>query len=169
MHRNVLAAVITALALCATPALAGAQSLNSVSLVSSATNRYLPLDVSGAATYAGAPVIQWLANVGSNQRWNFVQQPDGNEEIVNQNSGMCLTSDGVAGHWVYQWPCAGYPQQEWAGTLESAWGGSSHGLKTPGAGCGSTWTATPTGQAPTSSLGMATAAPGRASPTTSSN
>jgi Ricin-type beta-trefoil lectin domain-like len=129
MYRKLLAAAITVLALCAAPALASAQSLNSVSIVSSVTSRFLPLDVSNAATYAGAPVIQWFANAGSNQRWNFVQQPDSNEEIVNQNSGMCLTSDGVAGHWVYQWPCGGYPQQEWKGTLENAWGGSGHGLQ----------------------------------------
>jgi hypothetical protein len=129
MRRTVIYRAITiaalALALAATPSLATAQSLNNVTLASNATHDFLLLDVAGAATYPGAPVIQWYGNAGANQRWNFVQLADGNEEIVNQNSGMCLTSDGMAGHWVYQWPCSGYAQQEWTGTVPPYFG-SSH-------------------------------------------
>lgn len=69
------------------------------------------------------------------QRWNFVQLPDGNEQIVNQNSGMCLTTDGVAGHWVYQWPCdSSNPHQEWKGSLISAWYAGEHPLQNPASG-----------------------------------
>jgi hypothetical protein len=43
-------------------------------------------------------------------------------------SRMCLTSDGVAGHWVYQWPCQfSDPHQEWVGDLDSLWS-SRHAL-----------------------------------------
>jgi hypothetical protein len=113
-----LAAAIAALTLAAVPSLASAQSLNTVSINTTSTSANLVLDVNGASTTPGAPVIQWFRNGNSNQRWNFVQLPDGNEQIVNQNSGMCLTTDGVAGHWVYQWPCdSSNPHQEWRGTL----------------------------------------------------
>lgn len=33
--------------------------------------------------------------------------------ITNKNSGQCLTTDGVAGDAVYQFPCVGAPQQLW--------------------------------------------------------
>jgi hypothetical protein len=61
-------------------------------------------------------------NGGSNQRWNFVPLPDGNEKVVNQNSGMCLTTDGIDGSQVYQQRCIadGYGAgllQEWSGVL----------------------------------------------------
>jgi len=78
------------------------------------------LDVSGASTQPGAPVIQWYGNFGTNQRWTIQDAPDSPyEEIVNQNSGQCLTTDGTDGHWLYQWPCAAHPgwQQLWKGTL----------------------------------------------------
>jgi hypothetical protein len=118
------------LTVAAVPSLASAtQSLNSVSVASPASNGVLALDVSGASTVPGAPVIQWLRNGGSNQRWNFVALSNGYEQIVNQNSGQCLTSDGVAGHWVYQWPCDNSnPHQQWEGDLGSVWS-SMNGLQ----------------------------------------
>jgi Ricin-type beta-trefoil lectin domain-like len=112
-----LAAAVAVLTMAALPSLASALTLNSVALVSNASNSTLPLDVNGASTSPGAPVIQWFGNGGSNQRWNFVTQADGYEHIVNQNSGMCLTTDGVAGHWVYQWPCGSSWNQEWSSTV----------------------------------------------------
>jgi hypothetical protein len=85
----------------------------------------LLLDVSGASTSPGAPVIDWWANGGSNQVWTFY--PVGNDvyEIANQNSGQCLTTDGIAGHGVFQWPCVGSATQIWSTGLTptsvSAW------------------------------------------------
>jgi Ricin-type beta-trefoil lectin domain-like len=60
---------------------------------------YLVLDVSGASMYPGAPVIDWYENGGANQDWLFapVQGTSNTYEIVNLNSNMCLTTDGVAG------------------------------------------------------------------------
>jgi hypothetical protein len=127
-----LAAALAALALAAMPSLAAAQSLNNVSITSAASGGYLVLDVANASTSAGAPVIQWYGNVfASNQRWNFVQLPDGNEHIVSQNSGMCLTTDGVPGDGVYQWFCNNGWQDEWHGTLKQAIDAHDESLKNP--------------------------------------
>jgi Ricin-type beta-trefoil lectin domain-like len=79
----------------------------------------LVLDVSGASTSPGAPVINYWDKSGfstdANQYWT-VYPFFGYQwyyYIVNQNSGQCLTSDGVAGDQVYQWPCVGSPYQQW--------------------------------------------------------
>jgi Ricin-type beta-trefoil lectin domain len=118
-----LAAILAAVALAAVPSLASAQSLNSVAISTDASLDTLVLDVAGASTSVGAPVIQRYLNNGSDQRWNFVQLPDGNEHIVNQSSGMCLTTDGVAGDQVTQWTCNGSSQEEWRGTLPAGTSG----------------------------------------------
>ena len=76
----------------------------------------LLLDVSGASTSPGAEVIDWWANGGSNQVWTFYPVGDDVYEIANQNSGQCLTTDGIAGHGVFQWPCAGSVTQIWSTT-----------------------------------------------------
>lgn len=124
-----IATAVAALTLAAVPSLASAQSLNSVSIDPDSAAGYLVLDVNGASTTPGAPVIQWLRTGGSNQRWNFVGLADGGEQIVNQNSGMCLTTDGLAGHWLYQWPCdSSNSHQEWRGQLQRTILGSVKGL-----------------------------------------
>ncbi|TWP37294.1 RICIN domain-containing protein [Leekyejoonella antrihumi] len=74
---------------------------------------YLQLDVSGASTAPGAPVIDWWSNGGANQAWSFIDAGGGSYEIVNQNSGQCLTTDGVAGDQLYQYPCWGGWSQLW--------------------------------------------------------
>jgi hypothetical protein len=93
----------------------------------------LLLDVSGASTAPAAGVIDWYANGGANQSWTFI--PFGNRvyEIQNVNSGLCLTTDGVAGDGVYQLQCAGGAPQLWstaitltgvgAGTIRSVYSG----------------------------------------------
>jgi hypothetical protein len=78
----------------------------------------LLLDVNGASQAAGASVIDWYANGGQNQAWTFV--PDGTGgvyEIQNVNSGLCLTTDGVAGDGVYQLQCTGSLPQRWSTAL----------------------------------------------------
>jgi hypothetical protein len=59
------------------------------------------LDVEGASTAPGGRVIQWPADGGTNQNWGFTTH----DYLKNQNSGMCLTTDGVAGDQLYQKPC----------------------------------------------------------------
>jgi hypothetical protein len=63
----------------------------------------LNLDVSGASTANAATVIQWPANGGLDQNWDPNTPIPG--LIQNENSGMCLTTDGVAGDQLYQKPC----------------------------------------------------------------
>jgi len=120
LRHTAVAAAIAAVAMVALPGLASAQQLSSVSIDTFRSSGTLVLDVNGASTTPGATVIQWFRNGGSNQRSNVVDPGYGNELIVNQNSGMCLTSDGVAGHWVYQWPCENSNEhQQWVGDLDS--------------------------------------------------
>jgi Ricin-type beta-trefoil lectin domain-like len=125
--RGVCAASTAALAvgaLAAAPGVASAdsQQLNSVAISINADDNLAVLDVAGSSTDPGAPLIPWTLTSGSNQRWNFVPLPDGNEKVVNQNSGMCLTTDGIADTGLYQQRCVadGYgagPLQEWTGVL----------------------------------------------------
>jgi Ricin-type beta-trefoil lectin domain-like len=86
---------------------------------------YLVLDVSGASTQPGAPVIDWWINDGANQSSEFVPY-GGNRtyEIINDNSGQCLTTDGVAGDQLYQFPRVGRRQQLWETLLTAGAGGS---------------------------------------------
>jgi ricin-type beta-trefoil lectin protein len=138
--RRGLAAVATLVAaglgLATLPGAANAQSLQSVS-IRTHTSGYLVLDVAGGSTSAGAGLIQWIGHGGANQRFNFVELPDGNELVVNQKSGMCVTTDGVAGHQLYQAPCNDRAHQEWRGTLHNVFGaGFINGdtLKNPSTG-----------------------------------
>jgi hypothetical protein len=76
----------------------------------------LALDVSGASTSPGAPVIDWWGNEGANQQWAFWHYDNGYEsgyEIINKNSNQCLTSDGNPGDQVYQTICYGNNNQLW--------------------------------------------------------
>jgi len=63
VHGNVDDAEVRA----ALPSLASAVSLSNVALVSNASESTLALDVNGASTSPGAPVIQWFGNGGSNR------------------------------------------------------------------------------------------------------
>ncbi|MBO3749802.1 RICIN domain-containing protein [Streptosporangiaceae bacterium NEAU-GS5] len=83
--------------------------------LSPASNPFLFVDVSGGSRGDGAPLIQWSIS-GDNQVWTF--QPSGTAyQIVNRNSGKCITSDGVAGHQLYQWACHGTANQLWSTSL----------------------------------------------------
>lgn len=103
----------TALAAAGT-AQASTYQFNNVYLAPASSAGSLMLDVSGGSTTPGAPVIQWWLNGGSNQKWNINVLADGNSQIINGKSGQCLTTDMVAGHGLYQFPCvSGSPNQEW--------------------------------------------------------
>jgi hypothetical protein len=119
---KVLAAA-AAIALAA-PAIASAQPLTSIAIVNPGT--YLALDVTGGSTEVGAKVIMWYGNFGSNQRWNLVTRSDGTQQVVNQRSGLCLTTNGIAGSQLYQWTCNGSARQEWSGDLK-LWASRDYG------------------------------------------
>jgi hypothetical protein len=77
------------------------------------SNPFLNVEVRGASTNPGATVDQWSFNGGANQVWTF--QPSGSHyQVVNRQSGLCLTSDGVAGDTLYQDYCrSGATLQLW--------------------------------------------------------
>jgi hypothetical protein len=106
----------------AAPAAASAQPLTTVAIATYTSNGALVLDVEGGSTQVGAKVIQWYGNFSANQRWNFVTRPDGTQAIVNQKSGLCLTTNGIAGSQLYQWTCNGGARQQWTGDLEMLFG-----------------------------------------------
>ena len=77
----------------------------------SPTGSFLYLDVQGGSTGDGARIVQWSLS-GDNQV--FTLQPSGSYfELVNRHSGKCVTTDGVAGHQLYQWTCHGTANQLW--------------------------------------------------------
>ena len=111
------AAPAAVLGLAAGPASATTYSATNVYLASDSSSSTLFVDVSGASQSWGAQVIQWSLNGGANQKWNIQNLADGNKQFVNANSGQCLTTDGVAGDGVYQFPCVNAKSQEWSTNL----------------------------------------------------
>ncbi|SRR5579871_2355115 len=94
----------------------------------------LLLDMSGGSTSSGGGLIQWYANGGANQEWTFIPYGGTNNYMIqNVNSQLCLTTDGVAGDQLTQFPCAGGPSQIWhtplnpslvaAATIMNPWSG----------------------------------------------
>ncbi len=85
---------------------------NKITSVASGQN----VDVYGASTADGAPVIQWPDNGGRNQQWRFEAVGNGAFRIVSVNSGKVLdvygqsTADGAA---IIQWPWHGGTNQQW--------------------------------------------------------
>jgi hypothetical protein len=76
----------------------------------------LALDVSGGSTADNVAVIQWPINGGTNQQWTFRLQPDGTYEVVNVNSGKCLSvyNNSLAGGGaLVQYRCYGVANQHW--------------------------------------------------------
>jgi hypothetical protein len=74
---------------------------------------WLNVAVAGGSTAPGAPIIQWWATGGAEQEWALPTSYT-TGEIINQNSGMCVTTDGVAGDQLYQEPCSnGAASQQW--------------------------------------------------------
>ena len=112
-----VAAPAVLLGLAAGPASATTYSATNVYLGTESSSQTLFLDVSGASQSWGAQVVQWYLNGGANQKWDIQNLADGNVEFVNANSGQCLTTDGVAGDGVYQFPCVGAKSQEWSTDL----------------------------------------------------
>lgn len=130
---SALAAVVAVLfGVTAMPASASTYSMSNIYL-SPGQSPWLFVDVSGASQSWGAPVIQYSLTGGANQKWDFQNLPDGNAQIVNANSGQCLTTDGVAGDGVYQFPCVGALSQEWSTGLHAD-DGEVHSIRSASSG-----------------------------------
>ena len=79
-------------------------------------NSGMVLDVTSQATTNGAPVIQWVGNGGSNQRWTITSLGNGQYEIINVHSGLALevtNQSTSAGAKVEQWAYSGGANQKW--------------------------------------------------------
>ena len=107
IRRTALAASIALGVLGSHAAPASAAIVGERIIVSS--NFPMALDVSGASTDKFAKVIQWWPTGSTNQTWawDHVSGAGTNAtyRLQNLNSRMCLTTDGVAGHQLYQYPC----------------------------------------------------------------
>src|SRR6185437_7118723 len=57
----------------------------------------------------------------SNQNFEYPSSNGQVSEIVAQKSGMCVTTDGVAGDAVSQQPCTGSAGQEWEAETWTTW------------------------------------------------
>jgi hypothetical protein len=76
----------------------------------------LLMDVSGGSTVPDTTVIQYAWNGGHNQQWYVLPTDSGYAELVNRNSGQCLSVYGnsaSAGTRLVQYPCSGTPNQQW--------------------------------------------------------
>jgi hypothetical protein len=72
------------------------------------------LDVNGASQSAGAGLIQYTWNGGTNQDWFVLPTDSGYAELVNRNSGQCLDNGGSTGPSdLVQEPCTGALSQQW--------------------------------------------------------
>jgi galactose oxidase len=68
------------------------------------------LNVNGASTAPGTPIIQWGCDGGANSSWTLSPLSNGNYHIVALHSGQCLNVPGSSqqsGAQLIQWPCQG--------------------------------------------------------------
>jgi len=83
--------------------------------IAPSSNEFLYLDVAGGSFDNGAGIVQWSLS-GDNQV--FTLQPSGSHfELINRNSGKCMTTNGVAGAQLFQWDCSGAANQLWDTSL----------------------------------------------------
>ena len=68
------------------------------------------VDVDGASTSNGAPVIQWGWNGGDNQKWQLVPVHDGSFRFKNVHSGKVLDNPGTS-------MASGEPLDQWEDAL----------------------------------------------------
>jgi hypothetical protein len=94
------------------PGAAHAAGLFTVRLAPS-SNPFLYVEVAGASTAATATIDQWSYTDGDNQVWTFAPAA-GYYEIINQHSGKCIWTDGVAGSQPIQAPCTGSRFELWS-------------------------------------------------------
>jgi len=88
-----------------TESAANAQSGSDETMISDAS--WLNIAVRGGSTSAGTDIIQWWADGGGEQQWNaFGYSGVNGGYYQNINSGLCITTDGVAGDPLTQEPCS---------------------------------------------------------------
>ena len=104
--------------LLATAANAHAQETTQYSTLVPASD-WLNIAVSGGSTSPGAPIIQWWADGRGEQKW-LLPSTNTTGQIINENSGMCITTDGVAGDQLAQEPCNGTGNQQWFAAYQQA-------------------------------------------------
>jgi hypothetical protein len=79
------------------------------------------LDVVGASTSAFGQIDVWYDNGNANQQFSYPDQDGQVAQIINQNSGMCITTDGGAGDALFQLPCQNGANQQWKAEVWTAW------------------------------------------------
>ncbi|MFJ8625021.1 RICIN domain-containing protein [Kitasatospora sp. NPDC093550] len=95
------------------------------------------LDVSGASTATGGPVIQWPATGGANQKWRLTRLADNVYTLTGVHSGLCLDVPGhsaTPGAPLQQWTCNGGANQQFALDLTGSTTGSTYTLVGIGSG-----------------------------------
>jgi hypothetical protein len=100
--------------------------------LASALNPSMSLNVWWGSLNPGATVLQYPTMGLTNEVWIFTPT-GGYYEIINKNSGQCLTTDGVAGHTLYQWPCGGASLQLWQ-VPPTFYGNTASWIKNPATG-----------------------------------
>ena len=71
-------------------------------------------DISGASTSAGAALVQWSANSGTNQQFDFADAGNGDWRIRARHSGMMLQVSGTGtGADITQQPTSTATSQQW--------------------------------------------------------
>lgn len=97
---------LIALGTAATATPAAASGLNYHPLISNSS--WLNVGVRGGSTSSGTDIIQWWADGKTDQQWagfSYTGESSNTVRFMNQGSGLCLTTDGVPGQWVYQQVC----------------------------------------------------------------
>jgi hypothetical protein len=114
----VLAAVLLAGSLAATPAASAvtghARSMFTANLVNRHSN--LCLSVDGARPDDGAGALQWDCGPEENQLWNLAATDSGYYRVRAVHSGKCLSVSGGStgnGATVVQWECGTRENQQW--------------------------------------------------------
>ena len=112
-----VAAVATMGTFAASPASAEENFYSQLTILSSGYS----LDVQGDSRAIGAPIDVWYENSGGNQQWLFPATDGQVGEISSEDSQMCITTDGVAGDALYQFPCVGAATQQWQVSRTTTW------------------------------------------------
>jgi len=104
------------------------------------TNPRLSLGVAG--TVPGSAIVR-STSTGDDTTWVLVPSGSG-LELINKRTSLCMTTDGIAGHPLYQTACIGVAAQLWQ---------TSSGIRNPATGM---WADTSTGTAVVLAVGTGT-------------
>ncbi|MGE0878175.1 MAG: RICIN domain-containing protein [Acidimicrobiia bacterium] len=103
-----------------------------------ARNSFLNVAVADGSTAPGARLIQWTYTGGNEQKWNM-PDPGQTGPIYNVNSGLCVTTDGVPGHWLYQDRCDSRATQNWTVSKKTSFGVANGSYKIKNSTTGLVW------------------------------